>query len=395
MRVLHVIPSVSESSGGPSKAIVQIEQSLLARGVEVVTVTTNDDGNGKLLPVELEKTHPHNGVNRIYFPMQVNAYKISMPLRRWLLKEIKNFDLVHVHAVFSFAPVMAALIARKNKIPYVIRPLGVLNHYGMTKRRSLFKKISLSLFEAKLLRDAAAIHFTSEQERIEAESLGVKLRSVVLPLGIEPANVQSSDLMLTEFPMLKNRRCLLYLSRIDPKKNIEALLEALLLCKKEVPSIALIICGDGDKNYISELKILAAKLNIDDCVVWPGHVSGPMKASAFGAVELFVLPSYSENFGIAPVEALSVGLPCVLGEGVAVASRVAEVGAGLSVAPTSVAVAQGILSFMLNPEALAKAATQAKKLALSDYGVDTMGERLFDLYSCLLPTRVVAGKTAI
>ena len=395
MRVLHVIPSVSESSGGPSKAIVQMEQSLLARGVEVVTVTTNDDGNGKLLPVELEKINSHNGVNRIYFPMQVQAYKISMPLRRWLLKEIKNFDLVHVHAVFSFAPVIAALIARKNNIPYVIRPLGVLNHYGMTKRRSVFKKISLGIFEAKLLRDAAAIHFTSEQERIEAESLGIKLRSVVLPLGIESASIESSDLMLSEFPILKNHRCLLYLSRIDPKKNIEALLEALLLCKKEVPDIALIICGDGDKNYISELKALTVKLKVDDRVVWPGHVSGAMKASAFGAAELFVLPSYSENFGIAPVEALSVGLPCVLGEGVAVAARVAEVGAGLSVAPTALAVAQGILSFMLDPEALAKAAIQAKQLAISDYGVDTMGERLFDLYTRLIATPVAPRKAAI
>jgi glycosyltransferase involved in cell wall biosynthesis len=123
MRVLHVIPSVSVSSGGPGKAIVQIEQTLAARGVEVVTVTTDDDGAGKRLPVELEKTTTQHGVSRIYFPMQTQAYKISLPLRRWLQKEIKNFDLVHVHAVFSFAPVMAALIARKNKVPYIIRPL--------------------------------------------------------------------------------------------------------------------------------------------------------------------------------------------------------------------------------------------------------------------------------
>ncbi len=395
MRVLHVIPSVSESSGGPSKAIVQMEQALLARGVEVVTVTTNDDGDGKLLSVQLEKKNSHNGVTRIYFPMQVHAYKISMPMRRWLLKEIKNFDLVHVHAVFSFAPVMAALIARKNNIPYVIRPLGVLNHYGMTKRRSIFKQLSLRMFEAKLLRDATAIHFTSEQERIEAESLGIPLRSVVIPLGIEPASLASSDLMLTEFPSLKNHRCLLYLSRIDPKKNIEVLLEALQLCKKQVPDIALIICGDGDRNYISELKALAVKLNIADCVVWPGHVSGAMKASAFGAAELFVLPSFSENFGIAPVEALSVGLACVLGEGVAVATRVAEVGAGLSVTPTTVAVAEGILSYMLNPDALAKAGIQAKQLAKTDYGVDTMGDRLLDLYAGLTATRVAARKAAL
>ncbi len=395
MRVLHVIPSVSESSGGPSKAIVQMEQALLARGVEVVTVTTNDDGKGKLLPVELEKVHSHNGVNRIYFPLQVHAYKISMPLRRWLLKEIKNFDLVHVHSVFSFSPVMAALIARKNNVPYIIRPLGVLNHYGMTKRRSLFKRISLAFFERRLLRDAAAIHFTSEQERIEVESLGIKMRSVVLPLGVEEGSIESSDLMLSEFPTLKNRRCILYLSRIDPKKNIEALLQALMVCKKEVPDIALIICGEGETNYVSELKALSVKLNIADCVVWPGHVSGAMKASAFGTAELFVLPSYSENFGIAPVEALSIGLPCVLGEGVAVASRVAEVGAGLSVLPNAVAVAEGVLAFMLNPDALAKARIQAKQLAVSDYGVDTMGDRLLDLYSGLTAAHVTSRKASI
>jgi glycosyltransferase involved in cell wall biosynthesis len=361
-----------------------MEQALLARNIEVVTVTTNDDGNGEVLPVPLQKPVSHDGSSRIYFPMQVHAYKISLPMRRWLLKEIKNFDVVHVHAVFSFAPVMAALIARKNKIPYVIRPLGVLNHYGMTKRRSFFKRLSLAMFEGRILRDAAAVHFTSEQERIEAESLGIKLRSVVLPLGIEPAIKSPADLMLSAFPALKGRRCVLYLSRIDPKKNIEALLEALMLVKKEMPAIALIICGDGDKNYISELKNLAERLNIADDIVWVGHVDGPMKASAFGAAEIFVLPSFSENFGIAPVEALSVGLPCVLAEGVAVATRVHAMGAGVSIAPTAAAVAAGILSLMSNADYRARASVQAIALAKSDYGVDTMGDRLTALYENLL-----------
>lgn len=389
MRVLHVIPSVSLSSGGPGKAIVQMEQALLARGVEVVTISTNDDGNGKLLPVELEIPVSLNGVTRLYFPMQMHAYKVSWPMRRWLKREIKNFDVVHVHAVFSFAPVMAALIARKNKIPYVIRPLGVLNHYGMTKRRSLFKRISLALFEGGLLRDAAAVHFTSGQERMEAESLGIPLRSEVLPLGIEPVIAGSADLMLSAFPVLKDRRRLLYLSRIDPKKNIEALLEAVALVKRKIPDIALIICGDGDKNYIDELKNQTDKLNIADNIAWTGHVDGAMKASAFGTAELFVLPSFSENFGIAPVEALSTGLPCVLGKGVAVADRIAETGAGLSVEPTPVAFAAGILALMQNPEAHAKACIEAKELAKSDYGVDTMGARLLALYQ-----RLVTQKTA-
>lgn len=384
MRVLHVIPSVSVSSGGPGKAIVQMEQALSARGIDVVTVTTNDDGNGEVLAVELQKPVFTGGVTRLYFPMQSHAYKISLPLRRWLKKEMRNFDLVHVHALFSFASVTAALIARKNKIPYVVRPLGVLNQYGMTKRRSLFKQLSLRLFEAGILRDAAAVHFTSEQERLEAESLGIPMRSVVLPLGIEPATVESADFICSAFPALKDKRCLLYLSRIDPKKNIETLFEAFAMAMKEMPDMLLLICGDGDSGYISDLKNLAEKLGIAQSLVWAGHVEGRMKSSALGAAQLFVLPSFSENFGIAPVEAMSAGLPCILGKGVAIAASVAEAGAGLSVEPTAEAVAAGIVCMMGNDEARRQAGTHAKELAKTDYGADTMGDRLQTLYQRLL-----------
>src|SRR5207302_2043641 len=102
----------------------------------------------------------------------------------WLSEKASNYDLIHVHAVFSYTSVCAGKIARRNGIPYIVRPLGVLNRWGMRNRRRLVKSLSFRLLEKPLLNNAAAIHYTSEQERIEAEELGVAAPSFVAPLGL-------------------------------------------------------------------------------------------------------------------------------------------------------------------------------------------------------------------
>jgi glycosyltransferase involved in cell wall biosynthesis len=379
-RVLHVIPSVSASSGGPSKAIVQMERVLADSGVQVVTVTTDDDGPDRRLVVATGEEIAAGGVTRLYFPRQIRPYKASLPMLRWLRQQVPRFDLVHVHALFSFAPVAGAWIARQAGVPYVIRPLGVLNRYGMVHRRSSLKLLSLRLLEGRLLRDAAAVHFTSEQERIEAEMLGITMRSHIVPLGVEPVATASAALFLDAHPGLGRRR-LLYLSRVDPKKNIEALLQAVALVKRTIPDLSLILCGDGDNGYMGRLKSLSTELGLENCVRWAGHVDGAMKASAFAAAEVFVLPSYSENFGIAAVEALSAGLPCILGHGVAVSTRVAEAGAGLAVAPTVDAVASAITEMLADPTRLALAAQRARALAAAEYTVEAMGRGLLAMYA--------------
>jgi len=158
MRILHVIPSVSASSGGPSKALAQMERALANRGIEMVTVTTDDDGDGRRLDVPLQTPVPSNGATRMYFRRQTNAYKVSLPLLAWLRRNIMQFDIVHVHALFSFAPVAAAWVARAAGVPYVIRPLGVLNRYGMVNRRSRMKAWSMAALENPLLRQAGRTH---------------------------------------------------------------------------------------------------------------------------------------------------------------------------------------------------------------------------------------------
>lgn len=252
------------------------------------------------------------------------------------------------------------------------------------------KALSVRLLEGGLLRDAAAVHFTAEQEREEAEALGVPMRARVVPLGIEPTPRAPADLFVDAHPGVGSPR-LLFLSRVDPKKNVEVLLRAVAICRPSFPGLSLVICGDGDRDYRARLHALALELGIADCVAWAGHVDGAMKASALSAADLFVLPSYSENFGIAAVEALSAGLPCVLGEGVAVAHRVEQAGAGLAVSPTADAVAHAIIAMLGDPVRLAEAGTRARALAAADYSLAAMGRGLLEMYEDVRATPRGAG----
>src|SRR6516225_6914904 len=169
MKVLHVIPSVSAVHGGPSRAIVDIERALTTRGIEVTTVTTNDDGDAGTLPVPCGVPVATPCATRWYFRRNTVFFKVSIALGRWIRDNVAAFDVVHAHALFSFAPVMAAVLARRAGVPYVLRPMGVLAPYGMTQHHPLLKKLSFALIERRLIESASAMHFTSSNEQAEVE----------------------------------------------------------------------------------------------------------------------------------------------------------------------------------------------------------------------------------
>src|SRR5262245_61012022 len=149
MKVLHVIPSISPVHGGPSRAIIDIERALAERGIEVTTVTTNDDGDSRTLSVACGEPISLTHATRWYFSRDTVFFKFSAGLAWWLANNIRRFDVVHTHALFSFAPVMAAFFARRARVPYIVRPLGVLSPYGMTQHHPVLKQMSFSLIERR------------------------------------------------------------------------------------------------------------------------------------------------------------------------------------------------------------------------------------------------------
>jgi glycosyltransferase involved in cell wall biosynthesis len=376
MKVLHVIPSVSARFGGPSRVIADMERALAARSIEVSTVTTNDDGNGRTLPVRCGAPIATPYATRWYFPRSTVFFKTSIGMANWLEDNVEAFDLVHAHGLFSFAPVAAAFLARRRGIPYILRPHGVLARYGMTHRRPLLKKVSLALIERRLLEAASAVHFTSRSEQDEAEALGLKYKGVVIPLGIDAA--ASARTAGRNRPSRTEPFKLLFLSRIDAKKNLESLMRAIALVSRNFP-VMLTVAGGGGQEYLSRLHSLARALGIADRVNWLGHVEGERKEEALATAAAFVLPSYSENFGLAAVEALAAGLPCIVSRQVAIAGEIETAGAGLTVGTDVESIAVAIERLLREDEYLPMS-TAARTLAASSFSLETMGERLEALY---------------
>ena len=378
LRVLHVIPSVSPVHGGPSKAMVTMERALAAAGVCVTTATTDDDGPGRRLGL-FQGARGASGATRFYARKWLDFYKVAPGIIPSLWRNLPTFDVVHIHALFSFTSVAACLLARLRRVPYVVRPLGTLASYGVANRRPWLKKLSLRLIEGPILRHAAAVHFTSQAEWDEAAALGIPVRGRVIPLGVERSSLE------LWYPVrvlgeLQGRRGVLYLGRLDPIKNLEGLLHAAAQIDWGAAGAALLIAGDGTSTYVAELKRLGAALGLEDHILFLGYVEGARKAEVLAAASLFVLPSFSENFGIAVAEALLSGLPCVLGEGVGIAPQAKAAGAALVVSPHPDDIARSITILLEDDTKRRDMAVNAKRFAKREYSTAVMAERLIAMY---------------
>jgi glycosyltransferase involved in cell wall biosynthesis len=383
MRILHVIPSISDVHGGPSRAVREMAAALQALGHKVEIATTDDDGPGKRGTAEtLEQNLGAAGVKLHLFRKQTGFYKVSLPLARWLRDHVKEFDVVHVHALFSFSSLAAARAARRAGVPCIIRPLGVLNRYGMIRRRARMKRWSLRLLEAPLLRRAAAVHFTTRAEMAEAQELGIEFHGVVIPLGV---SVPPAALAMDGIPPAPSaKQSLLFLSRLDPVKNIESLLQAWASLQSAHESWVLTIAGGGDPAYADSLHKLSASLGLQGKIVWAGEVTGAAKWSLMESCSIYVLPSYSENFGIAAVEAMRCGCACVLAKGVAIAADAAAAGACVVCDPGHESIAESLRVFLDDPEKRQAAASAARSFAADRFSPEAMAAALTGLYGKLL-----------
>ena len=377
-KILHVIPSVAAVHGGPSVMVGMMTRGLAQAGIEVHVATTNDDGAGRLnvpcgVPVE------RDGLTYWYFNRQLSFYKYSRPLSQWLSRHVGDYQLVHIHAFFSHSSCAAARRARQQGVPYIVRPLGVLNRWGMENRRPWLKKLSLRFLERPIVDGAALMHYTSEQERYEASLLGVRTRSEVIPNPVPSAAVAGSRAcFFARHPELTGRPVILFLSRIDRKKGLELLLPAFARVRARFPAAALVIAGSGDEVLIRELR---GQMND---IVWTGFVAGEYKADAFAAADVFVLPSWSENFGVAVVEAMAAGCPVVVTDQVAVHTDIAAAGAGLVVPCDPNAIALALCRVLEDGSARETMGTNGQHLTRTHFSPEAVTSRLLAAYRSIL-----------
>ena len=391
VKVLHVIPSVSPKHGGPTYAMHAVATALQVAGVEILIATSDDDGDDARLDVPLGVPIERDGIQHIVFRRSFLKYRVSFGLARWLKHNVSQFDIIHIHALFSFSSLVAARAARRHNVPYIIRPLGVLNRWGLENRRRLAKRLSLRFIELPILRGAAAIHFTSEAERREAAEICGELalnRSCVIPVPVEGSgSAGHKEEFIRKFPVSAGRKLILFLSRVDQKKGIELLLEAFAIVKRSQPNALLVIAGDGEARYVDELHSQAKRLGLASDVLWTGFVEKADKANAYAAASVFVLPSHSENFGIAAAEALTSGVPCVLSDQVALTEYLQNGDSALVVSCESAAIAKALCDVLSKPEMGAQLAARGQQVAKERFSLEAVGRGLMDLYRS-----IVSGK---
>jgi len=312
LKVLHVIPGVSERDGGPSQAATQICNALIGSGQEVLLLTTapNDHGDcGKGVPVSFQD------VPTVFFPARFGkSFKYSSSLANWLESNVSQFDLVHIHAVFNHSSYAAARACRASGVPYIVRPLGTLGPWAM-KQKTLRKKLFWHAAAKQMLQGAAAVHYTSETERQAVEQSLHLRRGFVVPLGVHLNNGANTAVSIKHvLPGLEDKAYVLVLSRLLPTKGIATLLDAFLslLQRKEFMNWRLVLAGDGPPEFVDSLKRKVGESLAGDFVRFTGWLDGERKDGALRNASLLALPSHHENFGLCVMEALAYGVPVLV-----------------------------------------------------------------------------------
>jgi glycosyltransferase involved in cell wall biosynthesis len=380
MRILYIIPSLAQRDGGPSKAAIDMCRDLRRRGEDAEVYTTNVDGN-YCLDVPLATPIDINGARVTYFPVNGgHYYKFSISMAAALKANVHHYDIVHINSLYQFPSTAAAHYCRKYSVPYILRPHGTLDPY-LYRRHPLRKRIYELLVERRNLVNAAVVHFTADEEMSLAHSLGLRFQGVVMPLGVEVNEVMSAcNDVDPQWSELAEKRVILFLGRINFKKGLDLLAEAFGTVHQYHPDAHLVIAGPDSRGYVNQVRRWFDRAGALDAVTFADMVADGPKVALFKCAEMFVLSSYSENFGIAVVEAMAAGLPVIISNKVNIWREVVDAGAGLVVNPEAPEVARAILKLLEEPALGKKMGERGRLLVQERFVWDVVGDRLIDLY---------------
>lgn len=389
MRILQIIPSISLVYGGPSQMVLGLSAALAGKGIEVTILTTNSNGDVGQPPLDVPLNRPveQNGYQVYYFSCApFRRYKFSLDLLRWLNRHAKAFDLAHIHALFSPVSTAAATVARSQNLPYILRPLGTLDPADLQKKKQL-KRIYAALFERPNLAGAAAIHFTSQQEAKISERFGLITQDLVIPLGVDfnknTVNSQQLDNLKLPSPLL------IFMSRIDPKKGLDLLLPALEKLLAEKLNFHFILAGNNpqDPDYEAKIQKQIANSSLAKHTTVTGFVSGNFKATMLEKADIFVLPSYYENFGIAVAEAMAAGTPVVISNQVHIWEEVQQAEAGWVCSCEVAALTDTLRLALKDASERKRRGLNAQNYALKYYNWETIAQQTIQAYKQILANK--------
>jgi glycosyltransferase involved in cell wall biosynthesis len=380
VRVLQVVPSISANTGAPGNTTTFVRY-LMKYGIDATVVTTDAEVNGCQPPL-LETGVSQDGVPCIVHRVARlgRRWKFAPSLATTVRSMVGSYDLVHIHWLYDFSSIAAARAALAAGVPFVLQPRGSLDpHLFRTNR--FVKRAYLATVGRPLLSRAAAVIFTAEQER-QLAAYPVHGPAWIVPVGLDVTRFEALPPRGTfrrAYPTLDGP-FLLFLGRLSPQKGLDLLLRAFRRILRARGNLWLVLAGPDYRGYETQVRRLAADLGITHRVVLTGLVGHEMKLAAFVDAELFVLPSYAENFGVVITEALACGLPVVISDQVNIHRELSAADAATVVHCTVDSVAAGIDAALDDPDLRRRISVHGPDLVRTRYTWDAIVPMLIKRY---------------
>jgi glycosyltransferase involved in cell wall biosynthesis len=377
VNIAHVIQNFYPRSGGPAQALRELCLQLARQGHRV-TIFATDTGmrrNSKSANVE--------GVDIKFFQVKwLKSYGYAPTFKKSFQATVHDFDVVHVHGLWAHLTLVASRICQEAGVPYITRPCGMLDPYCLA-HHGLKKRVYSFLFERENLNQARYIHFTSRGEQVQARSFQILAPKAVVPLGVHVPRKEDetvSETLFKYFPQLKGKKTILFLGRINFKKGLELLVEALPELHQQFSDVHLVLAGPDDEKHGNKVRRMIRSKGIGRLVTFTGFVAGAKKSALLQHSTVSCLPSRQENFGIAVVEAMAAGLPVVVSEQVNISPEIEEAGAGLIVSCHVRDLTSALARILSSEELRSAMGLKGRQLAREKYEWDHVGDQMLDLY---------------
>jgi glycosyltransferase involved in cell wall biosynthesis len=378
MNILHLISSTKVENGGPVVGLSEISKYYQRNGHTITICTFKNDLKNSLFDPEIEI---------INLGKSYTSYNVNFSLFSWLLKNSENYDSIVVNGVWEYQGFCIYLVSHFRKIRYFVIPHGMLDPglkiFG--KLKHLKKAIYWYLIESRVTKRATNVIFTNNEEANLARNnfYPYQIKESVMDYGISSPPQKDEyyrRLFLEKNSSLIEKKIILFLSRVHPKKGLKFLIQALARIIEDRPNLHLVIAGAGEEKYINSLKSYASTLGLDSNITWLGMVSGEDKWSAFYGADIFCLPSNQENFGIVVAESLGCGLPVLISDKINIHNKIEKCGAGF-VDENSVEGAYKLLSkwYELNEDEKLHMRSNAKQCFAAHFSLEGAGNSMMKI----------------
>jgi len=378
VRVLHITISMDASWGGPSAFVAGLASAQAQLGAKVTVASSAPADNSS---PELVSCGPDVSVR--IFPRERFARfwtGFSRPYARFIASQAQQYDVIHAHELWHYPLRVASKESRKRDIPLVITPHGCLAPLALANDR-LLKRIYSPLVQRPILNKANLIHVLTRREEQDARSYRVSSPTAVIPAGVNTGAVSDTptapacDLSSGEAKQFQ----VLFLGRIIPNKGPSLLIDAVAASREKGHNMSLTIAGPCGPDYRSYLQSQIDRLQMGDNVSLPGILTGHEKAEALSNADLFVLPSSSEGFSIAALEAMAHGLPVVLSPQCNF-PEAAQAGAALEVDPEVGPLTDALVSLIEHPRDARQMGLRGRALVEKQYSWESIAVQFLDAY---------------